>query len=137
MPLESLGHFAGFQNHDCVDVRLGPFVVYYVMGFPTAFRYQDDRLVVCRTHKEMEDFKKDARKIPGVRFGTEVPTDEFQRRWDEVSDPHLYPKVVGKLKRNWDNFDPKMPLNILADWFQDHGFDRAATALRAGHDAGI
>lgn len=65
----------------------------------------------------------------GLRLARRLPKDAFEAEWAQASNPYLFPTHRWQVTLEMP-LGPDTPLDILADWLQDHGLDRAAQILR-------
>lgn len=146
MPLPFLNYYAAnpspaaddSQDPYAATVVLGPLQAWFSASTLVAFRGGEGELVVrgavgdgpARAERD-----RHTAAVPGQRFVGRLPDAEFEAAWHAATDKLLFPRRVGKLRKDWPDLTPDVPLGVLADWLQEHGCDEAARVLRAAEHA--
>lgn len=125
-----------YSQETLIEAQIGPFHVWFasngIFWDLIAFRFGDGRLttrLLDKTDLAWKDLNEAVKAVPHSRFVDPIPRSEFEKAWDLLTDPYLYPRRVGKLKLDY-HLDKDTPLGIIADWLQDHGNEDAAKILR-------
>jgi hypothetical protein len=116
------------------EMEIGPFHLWvgfaYGSGYLLGFETDDEGRVFRDPGPERTILLDLLAMCPDARLARKIPDDAFKSLWERVSDPYLYPKRRGKIRKDWPGLSPDIPLPILADWLQENGCEKAATILR-------
>lgn len=134
MKLPHIEYDAEIEIDDVIKVAYGNFTNWFLCADSSnqlvAFEVRDcERVCVEPDNTWTDDERKVYSDWHGLRLARRLPKDAFEREWVRASDPYLFPKRKGRITVEVP-LGPDTPLDILADWLQDHGLDRAAQILR-------
>lgn len=122
-----------------LQVEYGPITTWSILStsletssYVIAFQMRDLELVV-RDPKNDKFDKKMLALVPHSRFAKPLTDEEFEKQWELATDDYLYPRRIGILKQDWPELVKEVPLDILADWLQEHDHEESAKILREAH----
>jgi hypothetical protein len=138
MPLPTCEPYArfpdGVEDDTAQLVEIGPWLLWFSCGQLVAYETRSRGFVRVEPGPDRPDARRHLAGVAAARFVPGLPEEEFETRWEKDTDPHLFPKRVGKLRQDWPGLTADVPAPVLADWLEEHGQVLAARVVRHGDE---